>query len=136
MRSGSLATTVTTAFVVFCFPAAAWACGACIEDSIAATYDHAVIKRALEKHQQVVFVAVEGDVRAGHVGRRIAAANISGVVPGSVRTSASPLAFSFGLEANRSPAHAIEAFRRALAAPGAQMRILRVVGESRLLAAQ
>ena len=136
MRRRGFVPVAATAFVALCVPASAWACGACIEDNIAATYDHAVIKRALEKHQQVVFVSVEGDVKAVDASRRIASANVSGVVRGSVRTSASPLAFSFGLEANRSPAHTIEAFRRALADPGAQMKMLRVFSEGKLLEAQ
>jgi hypothetical protein len=136
MRVRRLAPIAATAFVTFCGPASAWACGACIEDNIAATYDHAVIKQAIENHQQVVFASVEGNVRTGDIGRRIATANIPGVVPGSVRTSASPLAFSFGLEAKVSPARTIEAFRRALGDPGAQMKLLRVVKDGKWLEAE
>src|SRR5580765_7106188 len=37
-------------------PAASLACGACDEDKVAATYDHAVIDAAMARHQRVVFV--------------------------------------------------------------------------------
>ena len=38
----------------------AFACGYCVEDKIAATYDHAVITRALANGRHVVFFHVDG----------------------------------------------------------------------------
>ncbi|HKU45280.1 MAG TPA: hypothetical protein VJQ58_00230, partial [Burkholderiales bacterium] len=38
----------------------AWACGYCVEDKIAAVYDHVVISRALAAKHQVAFMHVEG----------------------------------------------------------------------------
>jgi hypothetical protein len=66
------------------------ACGVCVEDKVAATYDHAVIERAIANGQQVVFVAVDGPVDGGALGRKIAKANVGGVVAGTVRVSAAP----------------------------------------------
>jgi len=54
-------------------PAASLACGACDEDKIAATYDHAVIDSAVARHRQVVFVAIDGPVDAKRIGARLAA---------------------------------------------------------------
>ena len=38
----------------------AYACGACIEDKVAATYDHAVVTKATAKGQVVVFGTFDG----------------------------------------------------------------------------
>jgi len=53
-----------------------------------------------------------------------------------VRLDTTHKVISFGLEANGSPGRAIEAFRRALADPAANMKMLRVVREGKLLEAQ
>ena len=37
-----------------------YACGVCIEDKVAATYDHAIVHQAIASHRQVIFVALEG----------------------------------------------------------------------------
>jgi hypothetical protein len=55
-------------------PATALACGACDEDKIAATYDHAVIDAAIARHRQVVFVAIDGPVDVQRIRARIVAA--------------------------------------------------------------
>lgn len=55
-------------------PIAALACGACVEDRVAATYDHAIINAAIAKHQQVVFVAVDGPISAETIDAHIVAA--------------------------------------------------------------
>ena len=43
-------------------PIVALACGACVEDMVAANYDHAIVDAAIAKHQPVVFVAVDPEV--------------------------------------------------------------------------
>ena len=40
--------------------AAAVACGYCVEDKVAAAYDHSVIVRALDRKHEVAFFAIEG----------------------------------------------------------------------------
>ena len=73
-------------------PASGWACGACVEDKVAATYDHTVIRAAIAKHQQVVFVAIESPGAVSEVNVRIAAtaSKVRGVQAGTLRTSSAP----------------------------------------------
>lgn len=109
------------------------ACGVCVEDKVAATYDHAVIERATANGQQVVFVAVDGPVAGDALGAKIAKANVKGVVAGTVRVSAAPAAFSFVLDAREEPTRAVTGFRHALADPRAQLTLLRIARDGRLM---
>jgi len=113
----------------------AWACGACDEDKIAATYDHAVIDRAASGHHQVVFVAVDGPVDAAKIGRRVAAAasKVPGIVRGSLRTSLSPTAFSFALHAAREAEVAVAGFRKAIGEPSARLTLVRIMRDGALV---
>jgi hypothetical protein len=84
----------------------ALACGYCVEDKIAATYDHAVVTSALAKHHHVVFFHVEGSLPAGEAGRRLlerAAAGTLGVDAGTVRVSADNLTLSFAFDPVHAP---------------------------------
>ena len=116
-------------------PAASLACGACDEDKVAATYDHAVIAAAMARHQRVVFVAVDGPVSAEKLAARIAAAanGIRGVQKGTLRTSASPLAFSFALDAAREAEVAVSDFRRAVGDSSARLTLVRIVRDGALM---
>jgi reverse gyrase len=110
-------------------PTAAHACGACVEDKVAATYDHVVIHAAIAKHRQVVFVAVDGDVDGKKIGAQIAAAapKVRGVVVGTLRTSVAPPAFSFALDAAQTPETAVAAFRKAIADSGVRLTMVRIM---------
>jgi hypothetical protein len=112
---------------------AGWACGACIEDKVAATYDHAVVRRAIAAGQQVVFVAIDGSERADAFDRKIAGARVAGVVAGTVRTSRAPPAFSFALDAKETPARAIAGFRKVVGDPRAQLTLVRIVRDGRMI---
>jgi len=109
--------------------ATAGACGACIEDKVAATYDHAVIDRAIASQRQVVFVAIEGPSNAEKVIAQIVAAapKVRGVQPGSVRTSTAPPAFSFVLERGQDPRAAVSAFRKGVTGQETQLVAIRLV---------
>lgn len=112
----------------------ATACGVCVEDKVAATYDHAVIAQAKAAHRQVVFVAIDGP-RAQDAGRRIAAAarSVRGVDAKTVRTSASPAAFSFVVARSESPERAVTGFREALRDPGVQLTLVRIIRDGALI---
>ena len=112
-------------------PGASWACGACIEDKVAATYDHAVIKAAIARHHQVVFVAVDGPVSAAKVNARVAATatRVRGVQAGTLRTSLTPPAFSFALDATESPEGAVSGFRKVVADPAARLTLVRIMAD-------
>jgi hypothetical protein len=107
------------------------ACGVCIEDKIAATYDHAVVTRAGTQRHLVVFGEIGGavDVRAMLEKLPPAAARVRGIDRGTVRTSAAPPAFSFALDpAARTPESAVADLQRRLRTQGATLTVLRVVG--------
>jgi DNA primase len=75
----------------------AHACGVCVEDNMAATYDHEVVQRALAQHRPGVFCEVQGaplDVAA----LQRAAAQAAGVEVRSVRESTEPAALSLALD--------------------------------------
>src|SRR5437868_467984 len=84
----------------------AQACGVCLEDKVAAAYDHATVARALKSGRVMVFaeVAGEGDIHRRVLAVRAAAARVKGVDASSVRAAESPAVVSFALDASqRSP---------------------------------
>ena len=109
----------------------ALACGVCIEDRIAATYDHAVITQAAAEHHVVVFAAVEGQgsAEALAASAQRAAARAAGVDRASVRSAALPsAAVSFALDPRtQTPEAALGAIARSSAQKGMKLTLLRVV---------
>lgn len=104
--------------------AAAWACGTCVEDRMAATYDHAVIQRAAAAGQRVVFCAVLGPMDAPKL--KSAALRVRGVEPATVRVASEPAALSFALDARRSADAAVRALQGSVPS-GTRLEIIRVV---------
>jgi len=115
-------------------PALAFGCGACIEDKVAATYDHALIEGAIASDRQVVFVAIEGPVDSARVAGQIVARapKVKGVQPRSVRTSSSPPAFSFVLDRGQDPRAAIASFRTGIDQHDARLVAIKLVRDSQL----
>jgi len=112
------------------FPAASLACGVCIEDKVAATYDHAVVTRAGAVHHLVVFGEIDGAVNIKTVtaGIPAAAKRVKGIDRGTVRTSVSPPAFSFALDpATRAPDSAVAELQKQLRTQGVKLSVLRVM---------
>ena len=111
-------------------PAMVHACGACDEDKVAATYDHAIVIHAAAKHQLVVFGAIDGALDARAVGGKIvvAAQHVKGVARGSVHTSAEPAAFSFVLDPRtQTPEAATAELERRLGLDGVRLAVIRVM---------
>jgi hypothetical protein len=110
-------------------PATGLACGACDEDKIAATYDHAVIDAAIAGHRQVVFVAIDGPVDAQRIAMRLtaAAAKVRGVQAGTLRTSLAPPAFSFVLDTTQTPTAAVAGFRNAVGDSTARLTVVKIM---------
>ena len=114
---------------LFAAPMPAIACGACVEDQVAATYDHAVVTRAVARHHVVVFASVDSGRNLKSDVRQIrrAATASQGVDPGSVRVSEEPSALSFALDPTaRSPEAALADIQARLRAKGVKLAILRV----------
>ena len=108
----------------------AYACGACIEDKVAATYDHAVVTKATAKGQVVVFGTFDGvpNLEITRDRMRAIAPQIKGVQRGTVQVSIAPPAFSFALDRRvQTPEGASAALARRLAMPGVRLSVIRVM---------
>jgi hypothetical protein len=112
---------------------ASLACGYCVEDRVAAVYDHAVIVSALERRHQVAFLAIEGPVGSADTERRALESSlrqVPGIDAGSLRVSLSGAALSFAYDPKRMGLGPILArVERKLAPKGLGVAILRVVDE-------
>jgi len=113
------------------------ACGACVEDTIAATYDHATIRAAIAKRQQVVFVSIEGGDKA-RVVRDLASVvrKVRGVQAGTLRTAVSPAAFSFALAAGEPVDTAVSAFGKLIADRQVRLTVIRIMRDGSLTTAR
>jgi hypothetical protein len=108
----------------------ALACGVCVEDKIAATYDYAVVTEAAARHHVVVFASVEGPGVPSQASRslREAAARVRGVDRGTVRAADAPRALSFALDPRVSaPEAALRAIARAPQLAGVRLSLIRVM---------
>ena len=109
------------------------ACGYCIEDKIAAVYDHAVVMRATSQKHQVVFFAVEGRMPTGKDSLRMLESVVesaAGVDKGSARVSAASASLSAAFNPQRARFASMErSLSRKLAARGLSVAILRVMDQ-------
>jgi len=80
------------------FQTASLACGYCVEDKIAATYDHAVVTAALAAKHHVVFFHVDG---AAAPRKLLAAADAAGGDRGTARVSPDGLTLSLAFDPRR-----------------------------------
>jgi hypothetical protein len=112
------------------FSAASLACGVCIEDKVAATYEHAVVMKAGTLHHLVVFGEIEGAVDMNVVTASLPAAakRVHGIDRGTLRTSQSPPAFSFALDPTaQTPSAAVADLQKRLRMQGVKLSVLRVM---------
>ena len=108
-------------------PAAALACGACIEDKVAATYDHAVVTGATRHGKAVVFAEPGLPSDSAKFAKAVAASarRAPGVDPGTVRTSAQPPTVSFALAPGVAPEAALAAIERSAGLHLVLVKVLR-----------
>jgi len=134
LRHGAMALAMALAAAI---PQTSRACGACVEDAIAATYDHATIRAAIAKRQQVVFVSIEGGDKA-RVVRVLASAvrKVRGVQAGTLRTAVSPPAFSFALTAGEPVDTAVSAFGKLIADQQVRLTVIRIMRDGSLTTAR
>ena len=112
------------AALIGALPATGAACGACIEDKVAATYDHAVVQRAAAGAEVVVFCEVLGPLDAARL--KAAIRGVRGVEARSVRVSAQPAALSFAVNPKlQSPQGVVDAVQRGSA--GTRLTIVRLL---------
>jgi hypothetical protein len=92
--------------------AAALACGHCVEDRIAAVYDHALVQRTLAGKHQVAYFAWDGPTeRSEAVRMKMLALGeaTTGVDKGSVRVAMDPAAIAVAFDPRRTSAEAVAA---------------------------
>jgi phage protein D len=109
----------------------AMACGVCIEDRVAATYDYAVVTKAAAERKVMVFAAVDGQgtAKALAANAQRAAGKVAGVDRASVRSAAEPAAaLSFALDPRaQTPEAALGAIAQYSAQKDMRLTLLRVV---------
>jgi len=117
--------------LLFVPTAAAVACGYCVEDKVAAAYDHSVIVRSLDRSHEVAFFAVEGTFMASpRVSREIqnALESIQGVDRGTARVSPDGTSLSFAYDPGRRQLGPItRAVEKSLAPKALSISLLRVL---------
>lgn len=108
--------------------APAAACGYCIEDKVAAAYDHAVVARARTQGHEVVYLSLEftrpvDRGAADRVSRAIE--RIAFVDHGSVRVAPDAGSLSLAFDAKRAPGGGmLDAVERAVTPLGARTALL------------
>jgi len=117
----------------------ALACGVCVEDKMAAVYDHAAVTRALDAKNTVVFFAIEGALPPGRAAlRKVAAmaASTPGVDKDSVRISRDAVSLAFSFDPRRGDLATVQGIlERKLAAMGLSLLAMRVMNRPGELAA-
>ena len=110
---------------------AAIACGYCVEDKIASTYDHLVVTRALGERHHVVFFHVDGPLEKDErmkTAIEAAATSTAGVDRGSVRVNLETLTLSLAFDPKRVPLVKLQAqLERKLAARKLTLMPLRIM---------
>lgn len=130
------------AVVVLCLATASptQAFGVCVEDKMAAAYDHALITREFERGHEVMFLEILGAAPADHIQWRFligAVEGVAGVQRGSVRTFASPPAISFAFDASRiSSAAALARINDRLRKHQVKVELIRVIAQSEIATRQ
>ena len=111
----------------------AFGCGHCIEDRVAAVYDHGVIDKALDLHHRIAFFAIEGPLPADGESRRVIAKALTsakGVDAPSLRVSVDSASLSLSYDGKRiSSDQIMDALNRKLAARGLGVSLLKVMDQ-------
>ena len=100
--------------------AGALACGHCVEDRIAAVYDHALVQRALASGHRLAYFAWDGPgLRDAAQRRRIVALveASAGIEKGSARVSVEPAAIAVAFDPRRTSAASVGAALQRKLAP-------------------
>jgi hypothetical protein len=89
----------------------ALACGHCVEDKIAAVYDHASVMQALDRKHHIAFFAIDGRltlVDGASRGLETLAESAVGVDKGSARASAESAALAVAFDPKRTSFAAVQ----------------------------
>jgi hypothetical protein len=119
------------AAALFAYSLQVLACGYCVEDKMAAVYDHAIVTRALAQKHQVAFFHIEGELAPWPATKRALeglANDLPGADRGSARVSPESAALSVAFNPQRVSAAALQAaLERKLAAGRKTLMLLQVM---------
>jgi hypothetical protein len=109
--------------------ASALACGVCLEDKVAAAYDHAIVASALKRERVVVFAELSGSMTPESLAKaaRRAVGTVPGVEAGTVRAATAPAALSFVVDPRVVAPEAALARAQVAAGPAVRMGLLKVL---------
>jgi hypothetical protein len=99
------------ALVLLLASSQAFACGVCVEDKIASTYDHAVIHRALAQKHHVAFFHIDGPLPVNAETKRwleSAIASTAGTDKGTARVAMETLTLSVAYDPKRTSLVALQ----------------------------
>ena len=109
----------------------ALACGYCVEDKIAAVYDHATVTRALAQKHHVAYFHIEGALVPGAATKRALEAianSMNGTDQGTARASVESTALSVAFDPQRTTVASLQAaLERKLAAKNNSLMLLQVL---------
>ena len=97
--------TVRAALLALLVSSEALACGVCVEDKIAAVYDHGAVQQAVAAKRTVVFFAIDGKLVDDERTRRsiaAAARSTPGVDAASVRVSTALASIALAFDGRRT----------------------------------
>ena len=100
----------TAALLLMWYSSAALACGHCVEDRIAAVYDHALLQQTVARKHQIAYFALEGRLPRDDATRQKLRALVEatpGVNQGSTRVSLEPGALAIAFDPRRGSAEDI-----------------------------
>ena len=107
------------------FASSALACGYCVEDKIAAVYDHAALVQARTKKQAVAYFAIDGTIRDSAAHLQSLVERTRAVEKGSARVSIEAAALAVTFDPRRMPLPALHrAVENALASRGLVLLLL------------
>ena len=119
--------------LLLAFQGAAAACGICVEDKIAAVYDHAIVTQALGRKHHVAFFLIDGPLVPGAGMRRAIealAGSAHGVDKGSVRVSVEAASLSVAFDPRRTPLATVQkALEQKLAARKLSLMPMRLMDQ-------
>ena len=111
-------------------PAPARACGHCVEDKVAATYDYGVLTAAAHHGHVVVFAEIRGPAAGAPPALKTfitqALAGAPGVDPGTVRVSLDPPAASFACDPRAGADPILRSASARLAAKRLSLKVIKV----------
>ena|SRR5690348_1443635 len=105
------------------------ACGYCVEDKIAAVYDHAALSQAQARKQTTVYFAIDGTIRGTRRELEKVVQSTPGVEKGSARISVEAAVLAVTFDPKRTSLPAVQsALEKALRPRGLQLLLLDTKG--------